>query len=363
MKPANIKIGPDGNSKILDFGLAKAFLDGGGESMDSSQSPTLTKGTAMGAIMGTASYMSPEQARGKTVDKRTDIFAFGCVLYEALTGRRAFTGETMTDTLAEVVKSDPDWRALPKQTPARVRQLLERCLRKKTDHRLHDIADARIEIEEASSEPISAPVATATSRARLLTAAVGVLLVGVVVGRSFVSSQSDADVRVTHAAISLPEGTRFWLDNVSSVAISPDGTHVAYVASTDETTHIYIQSLSEMKPRRIETARGGAFNPVQPSGGVMPFFSSDGLWLGFDGGAELEKVALSGGAPVAVASAAAWTNPRGASWAPDGMIVFAPYGTGGLSGVYADGCRRSSHRSQARRKREGASVSSRASRR
>src|SRR6266545_2032373 len=153
LKPSNVKIRPDGSVKVLDFGLAK-FVESEPDSRDLSQSPTMTTGgTRTGMILGTAAYMSPEQARGRPLDKRTDIFSFGCVIYECLTGRQAFRGESVSDTLAAILKSDPDWSELPPETPGKVRDLLRRCLEKTRERRLHDIADARLEIEEALSAP------------------------------------------------------------------------------------------------------------------------------------------------------------------------------------------------------------------
>ena len=157
LKPANIKIGPDGKPKILDFGLAKAFVREDGTVTDSSQSPTLSKGTALGVIMGTPSYMSPEQARGKAVDKRTDVWAFGCCLYEALTGRKPFEGDNATDVLAAVVRARPDWTQLPTSASSRLRRLMLRCLQKDTRERIQDIGDARIELSDFGGEPESRP--------------------------------------------------------------------------------------------------------------------------------------------------------------------------------------------------------------
>jgi serine/threonine-protein kinase len=170
LKPANVKVTPEGKVNVLDFDLAKA-MEPEEPAADSSQSPTLTKGTALGAILGNAAYMSPEQARGKPVDKRADIWAYGCALYEALTGRVAFLGETVSDTIAATLEREPDWERLPEHTPTILRSLLRRCLRKNPDHRVHDMADARIEVGEAISKPsgiipASAPHVSTTNRRR-----------------------------------------------------------------------------------------------------------------------------------------------------------------------------------------------------
>jgi len=168
LKPSNIKITPDGVVKVLDFGLAKA-LAAEGSAPDLSKSPTMTPGgTIEGAILGTAAYMSPEQARGQPVDKRTDIWAFGCVIFEMLTGSSAFARETVTDTIAAVVGAEPEWKLLPAETPGSIRRLLTRCLQKDARRRLHDIADARIELEDAMATPVEpAPLPTPRRWSRL----------------------------------------------------------------------------------------------------------------------------------------------------------------------------------------------------
>ena len=160
LKPANVKVRADGTVKVLDFGLAKGLAGTGPLAADASQSPTLTKDTALGVIVGTASYMSPEQARGKSVDKRSDNWAFGCCLFEALTGKKAFDGDSVTDILAAVVHHSPDWSALPATTPKRVQELLQRALERDVKQRLRDIGDGRLEMDAAAAEPVGVPTAT-----------------------------------------------------------------------------------------------------------------------------------------------------------------------------------------------------------
>src|SRR5467141_392311 len=252
LKPSNIKITPDGVVKVLDFGLAKA-LAAEGSSSDMSKSPTITVGaTIMGAILGTAAYMSPEQARGQPVDKRTDIWAFGCVLFDMLTGTSAFGRETITDTIVAVVGVEPDWKSLPADTPVSIRRLLTRCLEKDARRRLHDIADARIEIEDAVATPAEpAPGPTPQRRSRLALPAMSLGIATALVllwvardrfGRTAARS-SPPDIRVTRLT-DLP-GLE------ESPAISPDGKSVAFTAGVGGKRQIFVQLIAGGAPLQI----------------------------------------------------------------------------------------------------------------
>ncbi len=321
LKPANIKITPDGKVKILDFGLAKAFAPQESEVDDSSRSPTLTKGTALGAIMGTASYMSPEQARGKPVDKRTDIWAFGCCLYEALTGKKAFEGDTVTDTLSAVVRAEPDWTALPPAISARLRELLERCLRKDARRRVHDIADARLELEE-SEERIDATIPAPSIRKWPAMLSVGVAGVLVGLGTALLldgtREPSPATLRFTmNAAPSI--------DRVGNPTISPDGERIVYVGHQGENTRLFLRELDKMEAAAIPGTEGA----------LLPFFSPDGLWIGYFAGDEIQKVSVLGGESTTVCKAS--SNMPGARWGVDDTIVFSPDWTSGLMRVAGSG--------------------------
>ena len=223
LKPGNVMIRPDGSVKVLDFGLAKG-AEAKGNASDLSASPTVSLGTQAGVILGTAAYMSPEQARGRELDKRTDIWSFGCILYECLTGRQVFREQTVSDTLAAILRGDPDWSILPAETPTKVRDLLKRCLQKDPKRRLHDIADAGIELEEALASPPGPAAAAAAPLPRLARSgriraaawiAAGLLagaFLGAILSRALSPGPRAQASPAVRSTISLPAGTRLWSD-------------------------------------------------------------------------------------------------------------------------------------------------------
>jgi serine/threonine-protein kinase len=273
--------------------------------------------------------MSPEQARGKAVDKRADIWAFGAVLFEMLAGRKAFEGETVSDTLAAVLKTDPDWSALPAQTPAIVRRVLRRCLERDRDRRLHDIADVRIEIEEGRDsgvEPGAAlpPVARPASPFRRLLFAVGsvaVFLAGLGVGSRLLSrsavSQAASPVRFT---IRPPASVK----TILNPAFAPDGSFVVYEGRIDGQPRLFLHRFDALESRLLPGSEGAS----------LPFVSPDGRWIGFKQGGKLKKVAVAGGDALTLCE-----DPGGstAAWLPDGTVLFSPSWLGGLWTVSADG--------------------------
>lgn len=339
LKPDNVFVTREGHVKMLDFGLAKlreSDADGGSGSL--SMSPT-SLGTVAGQLMGTAAYMSPEQARGETVDSRTDIWAFGVVLYEMLSGERLFKADSISDTMAAVLRDDVDLDKLPDDTPHDIRRLLGRCLERDTRRRLHHIADARIEIEDAlssgpvdaaTSGPSSAASSTdATAAARTVTiarplwqrgiAGAGLVAVGMLLGTWVLWNleQTPSGSSVMRLPVQVSRGVVLDTGIGRAVTIAPDGSKLAYVAAG----RLFVRFLDQLEPRELAANAG------------MPFFSPDGEWVGFFTGRELRKVSVNGGTPLTIATV---REPRGGAWVGD-TIVYAPDTVEGLWAISASG--------------------------
>jgi serine/threonine-protein kinase len=324
LKPANVKLGDSGRVKVLDFGIAKPMAAADATVQTVGTPPTTSPGT----LMGTAPYMSPEQARGLPVDPRSDLWAFGCLLYEMLTGRHAFPGTNASDVLAAVLRDEPDWSALPADTPRGVRRLLRRCLRKDPRDRLQDAGDARIELTEAAMEepPLPPPASGGLSRAVLIAAGLtAATLVLLFVVWSRLGAGRREGLGVTRLSLDLPTGLKLAEEFPSPFAFAPDGAALALVAREGETAEIYERVLSGLELRRIAGTAGGS----------QPTFAPDGRSLAFFADRKLKRVSRVGGAVEVVAEIGG--NPRGASWGEDGTIVVAPHQTSGLFRVPATG--------------------------
>jgi Tol biopolymer transport system component len=315
LKPANIRLRPDGVVKVLDFGLAKTAPDGGGALANA---PTIAGHdvTMGGAILGTVAYMSPEQARGMPVDKRTDIWAFGCVLFEMLAHRPVFGGQTLTDTLAAVVERDPDWSRLPAATPAPVRRLLRACLDKDVKQRLRDIGDARFGLaaDDGEAAPRQAPYAA--SLARRATAAGAVLLTiaaAVALGMQLRPPVRDSSFGPIRLAVPPPPGAQFSFDvERVSFALSPDGSQLGFVATELGTTRIWLRALSTALARPLNGTEGARSFMWSPTGEAIAFFADD----------KLKRLDLRGGVPVVICDAPIGVGLYG-SWGTANEIVFA----------------------------------------
>ena len=284
LKPANVKVTPEGMVKVLDFGLAKALAEPASEAVTENSPTASILPTQEGVILGTAAYMSPEQAKGRAVDKRADIWAFGVVLFEMLTGKRLYTGGNASETLAAVIKDDPDWNLLPTDTPLKIRELLRRCLQKESRKRLHDIADARIEIEETQTgqaeEEMTPPTTAATYTPRRLAVAgvLGAVLLAAVflIGLRF--GQPGTETEVPWRTFTIPEDRE-----VFSPSISPDGRFLAYKSDESGRFEVYVRRFPE----------GGGKVQVSTNGGVQPRWRGDSRELYYVEGETLVAVPLT----------------------------------------------------------------------
>jgi eukaryotic-like serine/threonine-protein kinase len=338
LKPSNVKITPERKVKILDFGLAKALHDQV-SGVDITKSPTITADmTEPGVILGTAAYMSPEQATGRPVDKRADIWAFGCILYECLTGKRPFQGATVTETIAAILRGEPDWDSLPAGTAGNVRAVLRRCLQKDPHLRLHNVADARIEIGESAAYPTEpAKVSRRFSPLWIVGAAAVIFFAGILVDQFLIRHpQSAASPSVVTSTIKVEPGHRLegrsndmGRPGRTAMAISSDGKFIVYSAIEEDPgpqarPHLYLRRMDRPEATPI----------AGTDGGTHPFLSPDSRWVGFWADGKLKKVLVEGGVPIVLCDAPVL---YGANWGRDNSIVFADGDLTGLSRVSTEG--------------------------
>ena len=321
LKPANIRLTASRAVKVLDFGLAKPLESTDNSGGAAGVAPTVTSAaTRIGVVLGTAAYMAPEQAKGVPVDKRADIWAFGCVLFEMLTARAPFPGATSTEVVAAILEREPDWPALPAQTPVTLRRLLKRCLHKDPDHRLHDIADARIELEEigtATSETAAGP--TYSTRPRLMTAAAVTLIASLAAGALGWFLRPSSPAAEVRLEITTPPTSD------ASLAVSPDGLKVVFVARSGIEPQLWFRSFDSSSARPLPGTERAS----------RPFWSPDSRSIGFFAGTQLKRMDVDGGAVKTLTSQSA--VPIGGTWNRDGIILFADNPGGPILSVSANG--------------------------
>jgi Tol biopolymer transport system component len=342
LKPANVMLTRAGTVKVLDFGLAKAAAPGGESDPALSASPTMTYGaTQAGMVLGTAAYMSPEQARGKAVDKRTDIWSFGCLLYECLTGKQAFRGETVSDLIAHILTSEPDWNALPPATPPRVRELLRRCLEKDARRRLRDMGDARIELEEtlaprgSSSMAVPASIAAgvdaqaARPKKRRYAIEIGAAVLGAILAvfvtrlvEPLLGTKAPARAPVRFQVVE-SDTMKIAIEG-AHLALSPDGTMLAFVAGDSIMTQLWVRPLGAIVARPLAGTVGA----------ILPFWSPDSKWIAFFAKDRLKRVPATGGD---VEDLTEVRRARGGTWNPKDEILYAPTSDGPLFAIPASG--------------------------
>jgi eukaryotic-like serine/threonine-protein kinase len=318
LKPANVKVTNDDAVKVLDFGLAKA-LEGDASGIDIANSPTISRmATQAGVLLGTAAYMSPEQAKGKVVDRRADIWAFGCVLYEMLTGQMAFRGESVTDTLAAVIRAEPDWSQLPAATPIRVRVLLQRCLQKDPKQRLQAIGDARISLDEVlagAPDPslTGAPGISAPFWRRVLPWALFAASLSTAVALAFVHFREKLAPPTESVRFEIPVPEKASLATAGSFALSPDGRQFAFAATgSDGFKRLWVRSLDSLEVRSLPGSESTTY--------IHFFWSPDGRYIAFDAGEKLKKIDVSAGSTETLCDLSG--NAVGGSWNRDGVIIF-----------------------------------------